>query len=138
MGIYDRHALAHHQFLADVEPSFDSSRDFRVELFPPHASAAFVTRSLAPAALPNVDWRLITNVALYLNDELFRSCCHVRDDRIVRRIPLANPAGEHDPPASGPGYAPPISCGDADLSGEICSRKPMISSSPVPGPPAAP
>jgi hypothetical protein len=33
MGIYSRHTLNHHQFFTDVEPSFDTSRDFRIVFF---------------------------------------------------------------------------------------------------------
>ena len=33
--------------------------------------------------------------ALYLNYELFHYCCHVKDDRIVRHIPLVNSIRRH-------------------------------------------
>jgi hypothetical protein len=102
MGIYKRHTLAHHQFFTDVEPSFDNSRDFRIVFFPPYALVAFIALSIPPAALlgwiglSNAGWLLlITNVALYLNYELFHYCCHVKDDRIVRRIPLVNSIRRH-------------------------------------------
>ena len=58
--------------------------------------------SLPPAAcsglvgLPNAGWLLlITNVALYLNYELFHYCCHVSNDRLVRHIPLVNSIRRH-------------------------------------------
>jgi hypothetical protein len=102
MGIYKRHTLAHHQFFTDQEPSFDTSRDFRIVFFPPYALVAFIALSIPPAAvlmalgLANAGWLLlITNVALYLNYELFHYCCHVKDDRIVRRIPLVNSIRRH-------------------------------------------
>jgi hypothetical protein len=102
MGIYNRHTLAHHQFFTDVEPTFDNTRDFRIVFFPPYALVAFMVLSLPPAAilpsagLPNAGWLLlITNVGLYLNYELFHFCCHVRDDRLVRRIPLINSIRRH-------------------------------------------
>ncbi len=102
MGIYKRHTLAHHQFFTDLEPSFDSSRDFRIVFFPPYALVAFIGLSIPPAAilyavgLPNAGWLLlITNVALYLNYELFHYCCHVKDDRLVRHIPLVNSIRRH-------------------------------------------
>src|SRR5579883_3469238 len=78
MGIYKRHTLAHHQFFTHHEPSFDNTRDFRIVFFPPYALVAFIGLSIPPAAalyalgLPNAGWLLlITNVALYLNYELF-------------------------------------------------------------------
>ncbi len=102
MGIYRRHTLAHHQFFTDVEPSFDSARDFRIVFFPPYALVAFIAMSVFPAAalyligLPNAAWLLVaTNVALYLNYEAFHYCCHVKDDHIVRRIPLVNTIRRH-------------------------------------------
>ncbi len=102
MGIYNRHTLAHHQFFTDVEPAFDTSRDFRIVFFPPYALVAFMVLSLPPAAilgalgLPNAGWLLlITNVGLYLNYEFFHYCCHVRDDSIVRHIPLINSIRRH-------------------------------------------
>ena len=102
MGIYKRHTLAHHQFFTHVEPTIDNTRDFRIVFFPPYALVAFMVLSLPPAAvlglvgLPNAGWLLlITNVALYLNYELFHYCCHVKDDRVVRHIPLVNSIRRH-------------------------------------------
>jgi hypothetical protein len=102
MGIYSRHTLAHHQFFTDQEPTFDSTRDFRIVFFPPYALVAFMALSLAPAwalgavGLPNAGWLLlVTNVALYLNYETFHFCCHVKDDSIVRHIPLVNSIRRH-------------------------------------------
>ncbi|MGH7043158.1 MAG: sterol desaturase family protein [Acetobacteraceae bacterium] len=102
MGIYKRHTLAHHQFFTDVEPSFDTLRDFRIVFFPPYALVAFIAVSLPPAVLlmllglPDAGWLLlITNVGLYLNYELFHYWCHVKSDRIVRHIPLVNSIRRH-------------------------------------------
>ena len=102
MGIYNRHTLAHHEFFTDVEPAFDSTRDFRIVFFPPYALVAFMALSLVPASVlglmgaANAGWLLlITNTALYLNYELFHYCCHVKDDAIVRRIPLVNSIRRH-------------------------------------------
>ena len=102
MGIYKRHTLAHHQFFTDQEPSFDDARDFRITFFPPYALAAFMAGSIIPAWLlglagaPNAGWLLlITNTALYLNYELFHYCCHVKDDHLVRHIPLVNSIRRH-------------------------------------------
>jgi hypothetical protein len=102
MGIYKRHTLAHHQFFTEVEPTIDNTRDFRIVFFPPYALVAFMAMSLIPAAilgavgLANAGWLLlITNVGLYLNYELFHFCCHVKNDRIVRHIPLINSIRRH-------------------------------------------
>jgi hypothetical protein len=102
MGIYKRHTLAHHQFFTETEPAIDNTRDFRIVFFPPYALVAFMAMSVPPAlllaavGLANAGWLLlITNVVLYLNYELFHYCCHVRDDRIVRHIPLVNSIRRH-------------------------------------------
>ena len=102
MGIYKRHTLAHHEFFTDVEPTFDNTRDFRIVFFPPYALVAFMVISLVPAVilslvgLSNAGWLLmITNVGLYLNYELFHYCCHVKNDSLVRRIPLVNSIRRH-------------------------------------------
>ena len=102
MGIYKRHVLAHHQFFTDVEPTVDNTRDFRIVFFPPYALVAFMAISVVPAfvlgsmGLANAGWLLlITNVALYLNYETFHYCCHVKDDSIVRHIPLVNSIRRH-------------------------------------------
>ncbi|WP_428486967.1 sterol desaturase family protein [Rhodopila sp.] len=102
MGIYNRHTLAHHRFFTHLEPTIDSTRDFRIVFFPPYALVAFIVLSLPPAALlgaiglANAGWLLlITNVALYLNYELFHYCCHVKNDRLVRLMPLVNSIRRH-------------------------------------------
>ena len=102
MGIYSRHTLAHHQFFTHVEPTIDSFRDFRIVFFPPYALVAFMALSLPPAyllnalGLPNAGWLLlITNVGLYLNYEAFHFCCHVKNDRLVRLLPLVNSIRRH-------------------------------------------
>jgi hypothetical protein len=102
VGIYNRHTLAHHQFFTDAEPTIDSTRDFRIVFFPPYALVAFIALSLPPAALlgwaglANAGWLLLlTNVALYLNYELFHFCCHIKNDRLVRLIPLVNSIRRH-------------------------------------------
>ena len=102
MGIYKRHTLAHHQFFTDHEPRIDSARDFRIVFFPPYALAAFMSGSavaafaLSQIGLANAGWLLlITNTALYLNYEFFHFCCHVRDDSIIRHVPLINTIRRH-------------------------------------------
>ena len=102
MGIYRRHTLAHHQFFTDVEPTFDDTRDFRIVFFPPYALVAFIVLSIPPAAmlnavgLVNAGWLLmVTNVTLYLNYEFFHFCCHVKNDRLARHIPLINSIRRH-------------------------------------------
>jgi hypothetical protein len=102
LGIYRRHTLAHHQFFTDAEPTIDTSRDFRITFFPPYALVTFIGMSVPPALLlgwlwaPNAGWLLMcTTIGMYLNYELFHWCCHVKDDRIVRRMPFVNSLRRH-------------------------------------------
>jgi hypothetical protein len=102
MGIYKRHTLAHHQFFTDVEPTYDSTRDYRIVFFPPYALVTFIAMSAVGAAVlsllwsANAAWLLVcTTTGMYLNYEFFHWCCHVKDDRIVRHIPFVNTIRRH-------------------------------------------
>ena len=102
MSIYRRHTLAHHQFFTEREPSIDSLRDFRITFFPPYALIALLAMTLPGAGIlylagaPNACWLLLCTAAgLYLNYELFHYLCHVKDDRLVRHIPLVNTIRRH-------------------------------------------
>ena len=102
MAIYARHTLAHHQFFTNVEPTIDSSRDFRIVFFPPYALVAFILISIPPAAVliligfPDAGWLLlVTDVFMYLNYELFHWCCHLKDDRLVKLVPFVNTIRRH-------------------------------------------
>jgi len=102
MGIYKRHTLAHHQFFTDAEPTYDSTRDYRIVFFPPYALITFMAMSAAGAWLLNTVWSanaawllMCTTTGMYLNYELFHWCCHVKDDRIVRHIPFVNTLRRH-------------------------------------------
>jgi hypothetical protein len=102
MGIYRRHTLAHHQFFTDTAPHFDGWRDFRIVFFPPYALIIFIMMSALGAAVldflwsANAAWLLMaTTSAVYLNYEFFHLCCHVKDDRLVRRIPFINTIRRH-------------------------------------------
>jgi hypothetical protein len=102
MGIYRRHTLSHHQFFTETVATIDDSRDFRITFFPPYALVTFIAMSVPPALVigwlwsTNAAWLLMcTTVGMYLNYEFFHWCCHVKDDRIVRRIPLINTIRRH-------------------------------------------
>lgn len=102
MGIYRRHTLAHHQFFTDREVAFDSARDFRITFFPPYALVTFIGMSI-PAALiigflwsADAGWLLLcTTIGMYLNYEFFHWGCHVKNDWIIRHVPLMNTIRRH-------------------------------------------
>jgi len=102
MGIYKRHTLAHHQFFTDGEPTIDTAKDFRITFFPPYALVVFICMTAVGAAVVNAVWSAnaawlltCTTTAIYLNYELFHWCCHVKDDRFVKRIPFVNTIRRH-------------------------------------------
>ena len=102
MAIYTRHTLAHHQFFTDHEPTVDSNRDFRIVFFPPYALVTFILMAIPPTwilisvGLSNMGWILMmTSVFLYLNYELFHYSCHVKDDRLAKRLPFINTIRRH-------------------------------------------
>ncbi len=102
MGIYKRHTLAHHQFFTDHEPTIDTTRDYRITFFPPYALSTFIVMSAAGGLVlgalwsANAGWLLLaTTSAVYLNYELFHWGCHVKDDRLIRRIPFMNTIRRH-------------------------------------------
>ena len=102
MGIYRRHTLAHHQFFTDAEPTIDTTRDFRITFFPPYALVTFIAMSIPPALAlgflwsANAGWLLIcTTVGMYLNYEFFHWGCHVKNDRVIRYVPLMNTIRRH-------------------------------------------
>ena len=102
MGIYKRHTLAHHQFFTDHEPRIDTTRDFRITFFPPYALVTFIAISIPPALAlgflwsANAGWLLMcTTTGMYLNYEFFHWGCHVRDDRVIRHVPLMNTIRRH-------------------------------------------
>lgn len=102
MGIYKRHTLAHHQFFTDHEVSFDDTGDFRITFFPPYALTTFICMSAAGAWVLSLIWTadaawllVCTTAGVYLNYEFFHWGCHVKDDRIIRHIPLMNTIRRH-------------------------------------------
>jgi hypothetical protein len=102
MGIYKRHTLAHHQFFTEEEPTFDSTKDYRITFFPPYALATFICMTIVPAWITaqiwsaNAAWLLMcTTTAIYLNYELFHMCCHVKNDWLVKHLPFINTIRRH-------------------------------------------
>lgn len=102
MGIYNRHTLAHHQFFTDEAPFYDTTRDYRIVFFPPYALIAFLVMAsafgfvLAALWSANAGWFVVCTAAgMYMNYEFFHWCCHVRDDRILRSVPLINTIRRH-------------------------------------------
>ncbi|PND30217.1 fatty acid hydroxylase [Achromobacter pulmonis] len=101
-AIYERHTRQHHQYFTDLEPTIDSTREFRIVFFPWRVLA---TLGVAGTALgyiaslvfnPNAGYILfLTMVGQYLIYETFHYCCHVHDNWFVRNMPFINTIRRH-------------------------------------------
>jgi hypothetical protein len=93
--VYERHACQHHVFFTDRHMEFDSTRDFKVVLFPP----VLVTFFLGAVGTPIVvllGWLATANVAYlfgatvvayFLNYELLHFAYHLPLDHWTARLP---------------------------------------------------
>jgi hypothetical protein len=101
-AIYERHTREHHQYFTDLEPTIDTTREFRIVFFP---WRVLITLGIGGTVLGYIASRLInlnagyivflTMVAQYLIYETFHYCCHVRENWFVRNMPLINTIRRH-------------------------------------------
>jgi hypothetical protein len=101
-SIYERHTREHHQYFTDLEPTFDTTREFRIVFFPLRVLLVLGVGGtmLGLAASWLIDANagyivFITVVAQYLNYESFHLCCHVRENWFVRNMPFINTIRRH-------------------------------------------
>lgn len=93
--VYERHTRQHHRFFTETNMAFESSRDFKVVLFPPVLVAFFLLAFGTPIALllawlttPNVGYLFaLTAAAYFLNYELLHFAHHLPSEHIVSRLP---------------------------------------------------
>lgn len=85
--------------------TYDSSRDWRIVLFPPYALLIFRLLTPPAAVIVGYLWSANTGYPLlmltpihYLNYETIHLRCRVRDNRFVRNCPLVNTIRRHDAP----------------------------------------
>jgi len=101
-AIYERHTREHHQYFTDLEPTIDTTREFRIVFFP---WRVLITLGIGGTLLGYIASRLInlnaghivflTMVAQYLIYETFHYCCHVRENWFVRNMPFINTIRRH-------------------------------------------
>ena len=101
-SIYERHTRQHHQYFSDMEPTIDTSREFRIVFFPWRvlmtigvggAGFGYVASMIFNA---NAGYIVaITMVSHYLVYETFHYCCHVHDNWFVRNVPFINTIRRH-------------------------------------------
>jgi hypothetical protein len=108
--IYERHTREHHQYFTDLEPEFDTTREFRVVFFP---LRVLVTLGICGTTLGFVAAWLIdanagyivfmTMVGQYLCYETFHYCCHCHENWFVRHMPFINTIRRHHRAHHNPG-----------------------------------
>lgn len=101
-SIYERHTRQHHQYFTDNEPTFETTREFRIVFFPWRVLVTlgvFGTLLGCVAALTlnaNAGYVVfITIVGSYLVYEVFHYCCHLHDNWFVRNVPFINTIRRH-------------------------------------------
>lgn len=101
-AIYERHTRQHHQYFTDNEPTFDTTREFRIVFFPWRVLTTLgvfgTLLGCATAMFFNANAGyvvFITLVGSYLVYEVLHYCCHVHDNWFVRNIPFVNTIRRH-------------------------------------------
>jgi len=101
-AIYERHTRQHHQYFTDLEPTMDTTREFRIVFFPWRVFLVLgVGGSIfgwLAAQVFNANAGIIvlmTMVAYYLLYEAFHFSCHVHDNWFVRNMPFINTIRRH-------------------------------------------
>jgi len=101
-AIYERHTRQHHQYFSDLEPTIDTTREFRIVFFPWRVlitlGVAGTTLGYLTAMIFNANAGYVlflTMVAQYLVYETFHYCCHVHDNWFVRHMPFVNTIRRH-------------------------------------------
>lgn len=109
-SIYERHTREHHQYFTDLEPEFDTTREFRIVFFP---LRVLVTLGIGGTTLGFIAAWLIdanagyivfmTMVGQYLCYETFHYCCHCHENWFVRNMPFINTIRRHHRAHHNPG-----------------------------------
>jgi hypothetical protein len=101
-AIYERHTRQHHQYFTDIEPTIDTTREFRIVFFPWRVLATLGVGGLTLGYLASLVFNanagyvvFTTMVAQYLVYETFHYCCHVHDNWFVRNVPFINTIRRH-------------------------------------------
>ncbi|TWG88485.1 hypothetical protein L602_001200000780 [Cupriavidus gilardii J11] len=101
-AIYERHTRQHHQYFTDVEPTIDTTREFRIVFFPWRVLITLGVGGLGLGFLATLIFNanagyivFVTMVGHYLVYEVFHYCCHVHDNWFVRNMPFINTIRRH-------------------------------------------
>lgn len=101
-AIYERHTRQHHQYFSDIEPTIDTTREFRIVFFPWRVLITLGVGGIGLGYLASLVWNanagyvvFNTMVAQYLVYETFHYCCHVHENWFVRNVPFINTIRRH-------------------------------------------
>lgn len=101
-AIYERHTRQHHQYFTDVEPTIDTTREFRIVFFPWRVLTTLGVAGLSLGYMASLVFNanvgyvvFITMVGQYLVYETFHYCCHVHENWFVRHMPFINTIRRH-------------------------------------------
>jgi hypothetical protein len=101
-AIYERHTRQHHQYFTDLEPTIDTTREFRIVFFPWRVLVTLGAGGLVLGGIAGQVFNantgyvvFLTMVAQYLVYETFHYCCHVPDNWFVRNMPFINTIRRH-------------------------------------------
>lgn len=94
--LYRRHSLEHHRFFTHDAMSYESSRDFKMVLFPPVMILFFIGLHAVPVGLAlyylvsaNVAFLfVIVAVGYFLTYEWLHFCYHLPEDTWIGRLPF--------------------------------------------------
>jgi len=101
--IFRRHSVEHHHFFTHDRMSYESSRDFKMVLFPPVMLLFFLGGMATPIALilfllfsPNAGWLFVAiGVGYYLTYEWLHFAYHFPEHTFVGRFPPVRVLRQH-------------------------------------------
>jgi sterol desaturase/sphingolipid hydroxylase (fatty acid hydroxylase superfamily) len=96
--VYKRHTGQHHRFFDDNNMLCESTKDYKIILFPPILLVFFLFGFALPIAIilqyflsPNVaKLFMLTAVFYYLNYEILHLSYHLPNTHILRKLPIVN------------------------------------------------
>jgi hypothetical protein len=102
-ALYERHTRQHHQFFSNDAMAYESSRDFKVVLFPPVVILFFLGALATPIGLAlgllvshNAGWLFAaTGTAYFLTYEWLHFAYHQREDSRIGRLGLVRVLRRH-------------------------------------------
>ncbi|MES2298278.1 MAG: fatty acid hydroxylase family protein [Pseudomonadota bacterium] len=95
--VWHRHTVEHHHYFTDQEMRVDSTREYRIILFPAYGVLLVALQAAALAALAalvfgaNTAWIVFASgVFFFMWYEGMHFLCHVDESALVRHLPLVN------------------------------------------------